>query len=123
MIMKVKTFFLLISLAAIFTACKSDIDVVGKWQIEKEEFFVKGELINKVENTGASLEFFADGTGADQEGVFNWRLLGDSLIITDYGQDFVYIITKYGQNRLVFEDRSYKKDTKEGDAIVITLSR
>jgi hypothetical protein len=103
--------------------CKKNIDIVGEWQIDKEEFFVGGELINKVENTGARLHFFEDGKGADQDGIFQWEISKDSLFVFDYGEKYVYIITKSTANSLILEDRSYKKETKQGDVIVITLSR
>jgi hypothetical protein len=119
-----KYIILIAVIASVFTfGCKKSIDIIGEWQIEKEEFFVGGELINKVENQGAKLHFFDNGTGADQDGIFQWQISKDSLFIFDYGEKYVYIIAKATSHQLILEDRFYKKDTKQGDVIVITMSR
>ena len=104
-------------------SCKSKFEISGQWMLEKEEVYINGNLVNTIEDTGITIEFFEDGTGYDSKGPFKWEVNNNKLKIIDYDEVFEYTIKAKGATRLVIEDRGFSDQKKGNDIIVLTLTR
>lgn len=85
-----KTNFGLFSLVVVLmmglsmTSCNKDVDILGKWKIDKVIFTENGKVKEKdYSNKESFLEFTSDGTCIWDEDKLSYTLVGDKLTIKE----------------------------------------
>lgn len=112
---------LIIALLFLFTSCGNGVsenDIIGKWEVTKQEFVENGEVDAVQPGNGEEYLFNADGsgewTGDNYDGVeIEWTLSGDKLGYSISFMNPSFTIVKEDESNIILiqegEDYSVKK--------------